>query len=134
MIAEARSLTFLANEGSVKIPFFQRAYVWKKDNWEDLISDLLESDKNHFLGSLILKQVQSPSGDTKQVLVIDGQQRLTTLSILLRALLNSFDEEHQMRYVQDGRFNVCLFYKREMDDNDVLVKIEHSKSLSKISS
>lgn len=56
MKAEARSLTFLANEGSVKIPFFQRAYVWNEDNWEELISDLLESGKSHFLGSLILKQ------------------------------------------------------------------------------
>ena len=95
MKAEARSLTFLANEGSVKIPFFQRAYVWNEDNWEELISDLLESGKSHFLGSLILKQVAVPSGNTKQVLVIDGQQRLTTLSILLRTLYDSFDDDTQ---------------------------------------
>ena len=127
MKAEARSLTFLANEGSVKIPFFQRAYVWNKDNWEELISDLLDSGKSHFLGSLILKQVEIQSGDTKQVLVIDGQQRLTTLSILLRALFNSFDASLQEKCKQDGKFDVCLYYKKDMFENNVLVKIEHSK-------
>ncbi len=127
MKAEARSLTFLANEGSVKIPFFQRAYVWNEDNWEELISDLLESGKSHFLGSLILKQVEIQTGNTKQVLVIDGQQRLTTLSILLRALFNSFDAELQQKCKQDGKFDICLFYKRDMFESDVLVKIEHSK-------
>ncbi len=127
MKAEARSLTFLANEGSVKIPFFQRAYVWNKNNWEELISDLLESEKSHFLGSLILKQVEIQSGNIKQVLVIDGQQRLTTLSILLRALFNSFDAQLQEKCKQDGKFDVCLFYKKDMFENDILVKIEHSK-------
>jgi uncharacterized protein with ParB-like and HNH nuclease domain len=101
--------------------------VWNESNWEELISDLLESGKSHFLGSLILKQVEMQSGNTKQVLVIDGQQRLTTLSILLRALFNSFDEQLQAKCKQDGKFDVCLFYKRDMFDSDVLVKIEHSK-------
>lgn len=125
MKAEARSLTFLANEGSVKIPFFQRAYVWNEDNWEELISDLLESGKSHFLGSLILKQVAVPSGNTKQVLVIDGQQRLTTLSILLRTLYDSFDSDTQEACKQE--LETCLFYKKRASSKELFVKIEHSK-------
>ena len=125
MKAEARSLTFLANEGSVKIPFFQRAYVWNEDNWEELISDLLESGKSHFLGSLILKQVAVPSGNTKQVLVIDGQQRLTTLSILLKTLYDSFDTGTQEACKQE--LETCLFYKRRASSKELFVKIEHSK-------
>lgn len=125
MKAEARSLTFLANEGSVKIPFFQRAYVWNEDNWEELIADLLESGKSHFLGSLILKQVVVPSGNTKQVLVIDGQQRLTTLSILLRTLYDSFDEDTQDACKQE--LETCLFYKKRASSKELFVKIEHSK-------
>ncbi|GHU34324.1 hypothetical protein FACS1894105_00890 [Clostridia bacterium] len=127
MKAEARSLTFLAQEGAVKIPFFQRTYVWNDTNWGELITDLLENDKSHFLGSLILKQVDVRSGETKQVLVIDGQQRLTTLSILLHALFDSFDTELQTKCKQDGKFDVCLFYKKDMFENDVQVKIEHSR-------
>jgi hypothetical protein len=125
MKAEARSLTFLANEGSVKIPFFQRAYIWNKDNWDELISDLLESGKSHFLGSLILKQVDVPSGNTKQVMVIDGQQRLTTLSILLRTLYDSFDTDTQEACKQD--LETCLFYKKRPSSKELFVKIEHSK-------
>lgn len=125
MKAEARSLTFLVNEGSVRIPFFQRAYVWNKDNWEELIMDLLKSSKNHFLGSLILKQVEVKTGETKQVLVIDGQQRLTTLSILLRTLYDSFDAETQDACKQI--LESCLFYKKRATSRDMYVKIEHSK-------
>jgi len=127
MKAEACSLTFLGNAGSVKIPFFQRAYVWNEMNWEELISDLLESNKSHFLGSLILKQIGAESVHTKQTLVIDGQQRLTTLSILLNTLFNSFNDELQQRCKQDGKFDGCLFYKKNVFDDDLLVKIEHSK-------
>ena len=87
------SLTFLGNEGLVRIPFFQRGYVWNIENWEDILIDLLDIEKGHFLGSLILKQLEKQTGKPKEVLVIDGQQRLTTLSVLLRALYNSFAEE-----------------------------------------
>jgi uncharacterized protein with ParB-like and HNH nuclease domain len=40
MKAEAMSLTFLGNEGLVRIPFFQRGYVWDITNWEDILTDL----------------------------------------------------------------------------------------------
>lgn len=86
MEAHAKSLAFVGNEGKIKIPFFQRGYVWEEKNWEDLVSELLNFKRNHFLGSLILKQQKVTSGEIKEVLVIDGQQRLTTLSILLKAI------------------------------------------------
>src|SRR4051812_46086537 len=90
MDAGAKSFTFLGNEGQVTIPFFQRGYVWNEANWTDLLTDLLtdlfNANRRHFLGSLILKQQRSASGEPKNVTVIDGQQRLTTLSILLKAL------------------------------------------------
>ncbi|MBL0281921.1 MAG: DUF262 domain-containing protein [Bacteroidetes bacterium] len=66
MEAKARSFTFIANEGLLKIPFFQRGYVWKRDNWEELLIDLSNRGKNHFLGSLILKQQKTSSGEQKK--------------------------------------------------------------------
>ncbi|WP_435356597.1 DUF262 domain-containing protein [Emticicia sp. SJ17W-69] len=125
MKAEAMSLTFLGNEGLVRIPFFQRGYVWNIENWEDIISDLLDFKKSHFLGSLILKQLEKQTGKPKEVLVIDGQQRLTTLSILLRALYNSFDEETQNNC--DSSIRNYLFFKKNQTDKNFFVKIEHSK-------
>lgn len=125
MKAEAMSLTFLGNEGLVRIPFFQRGYVWDITNWEDILTDLLDFEKSHFLGSLILKQQEKQSGKPKEVLVIDGQQRLTTLSVLLRAIYNSFDEETQKNC--ESSLRNYLFFKKNQTDKNYFVKIEHSK-------
>lgn len=125
MRAEAMSLTFLGNEGLVRIPFFQRGYVWDKTNWEDILTDLLDFGKSHFLGSLILKQQEKQTGKPKEVLVIDGQQRLTTLSVLLRAIYNSFDEETQKNC--ESSLRNYLFFKKNQTDKNYFVKIEHSK-------
>jgi hypothetical protein len=125
MKAEAMSLTFLGNEGLVRIPFFQRGYVWDMTNWEDIFSDLLDFKKSHFLGSLILKQQEKQTGKPKEVLVIDGQQRLTTLSVLLRATYNSFDEETQKNC--ESSLRNYLFFKKNQTDKNYFVKIEHSK-------
>lgn len=125
MKAEAMSLTFLGNEGLVRIPFFQRGYVWEITNWEDILTDLLDFEKSHFLGSLILKQQEKQTGKPKEVLVIDGQQRLTTLSVLLRAVYNSFDQETKDNC--EPALRNYLFFKKNQTDKNYLVKIDHSK-------
>ncbi|OQW91836.1 MAG: hypothetical protein BWK79_15990, partial [Beggiatoa sp. IS2] len=79
------------------VPLFQRPYSWDKKEWQDLWNDLLElfepdehgKFKNHFLGSIVTIPVASvPHGIAKYVL-IDGQQRLTTLFILLMLIRNN---------------------------------------------
>ncbi|MCG2688563.1 DUF262 domain-containing protein, partial [Candidatus Parcubacteria bacterium] len=77
------------------IPKFQREYIWNKDNWDDLLSDITEDDSAHFVGSIICI---NPGTDTlrPELEIIDGQQRLTTVSLLLCAiykLLKSQDIE-----------------------------------------
>jgi uncharacterized protein with ParB-like and HNH nuclease domain len=125
MKADAMSLTFLANEGSVTIPFFQRGYVWDKYNWEDILADLLDTTKNNFLGSLILKQQPRQTGKPKDVLVIDGQQRLTTLSILIKALHDTF--EGTVKTNCEATVNSFLYYKKNATDSELNVKIKHSR-------
>lgn len=124
MEAKARSFTFLGNEGSVRVPFFQREYVWEKENWEDLLADLLDFSKTPFLGSLILKQETVGAGDIKEVQVIDGQQRLTTLSILLKSLYDSFSDDVKKNCVDSIR--TYLFHKRDPMESKYYVKINHS--------
>lgn len=113
---EAHETAFAFMNGTIRIevPFFQRGYVWNKDNWLDLIEDLLDDKSSHFLGSIILKSIRTPSGEIPRWSLIDGQQRLTTLCILLRACydnlpLDSYEEEVQgdiKRQMQE-----ILFYK-----------------------
>jgi uncharacterized protein with ParB-like and HNH nuclease domain len=124
MKADTESFTFLQNSGAVRIPFFQRKYVWKEDNWEDLLQDLSDSEKTHFLGSLILKEERTPVGKLKILQVIDGQQRLTTLSILLKAIYALAPQEKKKAY--SSSLEKCLFYKEKAADQDSRIKIYHS--------
>ena len=80
------------------VPLFQRPYVWNEENqWAPLWGDLtrlagrLLANPNgrphpHFLGAVVLQQVQNPTGSMQERTVIDGQQRLTTLQLLIDAL------------------------------------------------
>jgi len=126
MKAEEKGLKFLTMEGKVKIPFFQRTYIWEENNWEDLLLELLDKEKHHnFLGAIILKQLPSVSGEPKQLEVIDGQQRLTTISILLKALYDSFSDQVKQN-VKSEIFNI-LFYKKDYTSPDYdEIRIEHS--------
>lgn len=84
--SECRLIEYM--EGSKKrfiIPVYQRNYDWKIDNCKQLYDDLIKiiksKRKSHFFGSLV--SVYEPSGRNTEFLVIDGQQRLTTVSLLL---------------------------------------------------
>lgn len=126
MQANAKSLSFLATEKKVTIPFFQRPYVWDKENWEELLKELKDTTRNHFLGSLILKGVPRNAGDPTEVLVIDGQQRLTTLSILIRVLFDLLDEEKQNR--ANSQVENLLRYRIQPLDEKTFIKINQSKN------
>lgn len=69
------------------IPVYQRAYSWEKDQWNIFLTDLKEQivgDNSYFFGNLLLETVKKDV----QYEIIDGQQRLTTLTIFLRTILD----------------------------------------------
>jgi uncharacterized protein with ParB-like and HNH nuclease domain len=70
------------------VPKYQREYTWGRKEWEQLLLDIDENDPGYFMGSLIcVKNGEEPvPGDELIYEVVDGQQRLTTLSLLLTAL------------------------------------------------
>ena len=89
--SECRLIEYM--DGSNKrfiIPVYQRNYDWKIENCKQLYDDLVKVIKNdrrsHFFGSMV--SVYEPSGKNMEFLVIDGQQRLTTVSLLLLAMYN----------------------------------------------
>ena len=113
------------NIGSLKklkfeIPFYQRAYSWEKQDIEKLISDINCKKEGHYLGNIVVKKKDD------KFIVIDGQQRLTTIYIIFMALkeklfeldyeidsgdgekLNNFDiNEH--RYVNKQILDAVIF-------------------------
>lgn len=81
----------------IQVPFYQRSYVWKEEQWERLLEDLkftCQRRQSYFLGAIILKQ--KPTNTTSEVgdvrTVIDGQQRLTTLTLFFKVLYLKLNE------------------------------------------
>ena len=129
MEAKGQSLVFLCNEQILEIPFFQRPYVWKEDNWREMWNDLWRDNGRHFLGSIILKRQMPQTNEPNRAIVIDGQQRLTTLNILMKAMYDSLDEQGKR-----NAFNAvssALFYKPNAMSSEYLISIKHSFNDSK---
>jgi len=82
----------MGNGISYRVPPFQRDYSWTEEEWDDLWQDILglfgtESETAHYMGYLVLQ-----SSDSRCFDIIDGQQRLTTLSLLILAALKYLNE------------------------------------------
>lgn len=81
-------LAFEGNQWHYHIPKFQRAYSWGKNNWNKLLEDIYDNDLGHYMGSVICVYDKSDLSPSEELVyeVVDGQQRLTTLSLLLLAI------------------------------------------------
>ena len=94
------------------IPGYQRPFSWKADNFEDLIGDLKEAPrgKEYFLGTVVLHEISDQRLD-----IVDGQQRITSLVILLaciRDLLHKFGEDEDANVIQGTLYSKAVNLKR----------------------
>jgi len=86
---ETKTITLgelLGNGKTYMVPPYQRDYSWNEDKWEDLffdINDLENSKHPHYMGAIVLQ-----TSNNKQYSIIDGQQRITTLSIFIIAIIS----------------------------------------------
>lgn len=125
MRAETPSINGVFKNSTVlRIPFFQRQYVWGEKEWQRFVNDmesLVDLRNKYFLGSLIFKNEEPTDeeaayGVSEKYIVIDGQQRLTTLSIYLKALdsLLTDDQLHNnfqsSFFIQNGQRNPVLHH------------------------
>lgn len=90
-LLDTRTTSFgdLISNGKIyRVPPFQRDYSWMEENWEDLWQDILtlhtNPDASHYMGAIVL---QSSGTSEKEFTIIDGQQRLATLSIIAIAVI-----------------------------------------------
>lgn len=103
------------------IPLFQRTYSWTVKEWEILWKDLIElceaeKPRSHFIGSIVnMPTVSVPEGVAK-FLLIDGQQRLTTIFILLTLLRNKAREIQNQEFAEE--INNTLLVNPYKKDND----------------
>ena len=88
---EYKFLDFLKKSTQFTIPIFQRTYSWGNEQVQQLWDDIIRTGKNekiqsHFIGSIVYILHEKADSVFQPAMVIDGQQRLTTLSLLLEAL------------------------------------------------
>lgn len=94
------------------VPLYQRPYSWGEKQWEQLWADIVEiyrlpEPRNHFIGSVVTQQAAtSPEGASKYLL-IDGQQRMTTLFILL-SMIRDHAEQEAYPNLADEIHHSCL--------------------------
>ncbi|HHD75427.1 MAG TPA: DUF262 domain-containing protein, partial [Campylobacterales bacterium] len=83
----------------VEIPSYQRAYVWGESQWEDFYNDLLNVIKlnyqSHFMGTVMIKHKE----DKTRYEIIDGQQRLITLTLFLLAYRDVYEKDIKIVYL-----------------------------------
>lgn len=102
------------------IPLFQRPYSWQKQQWEMLWDDLIslcenEEPHNHFIGSIVTMPTMTVPQSFSKYLLIDGQQRLTTIFVLL-ALLRDQAELHD--YSLSEQIQELMLVNKFKEDND----------------
>ncbi|WP_130899397.1 DUF262 domain-containing protein [Pseudomonas sp. Sample_11] len=72
------------------IPRYQREYTWSRAQWDALFEDLLDNELHYFLGSIICINQSHDALTVQSLELVDGQQRMTTLSLLLAAVYQSY--------------------------------------------
>ena len=86
--------TMFDNRRQYQIPVYQRNYDWKKDNCLALFNDVItayDNSRTHFLGTVVQVQQDEEHG-LKHFIIVDGQQRMTSIYLLLKALYDKCDE------------------------------------------
>lgn len=113
------------------IPVFQRNYSWNEKNCERLFNDILDltddKTKSHFIGSFVYKLNKFIDTQYNQFVLIDGQQRLTSLTLILKALndyLKQFGEEYKdlMDEISEG-----YLYNKFAKDEKLRLKLKPNK-------
>lgn len=128
--AKNYSIGDIFNKVVFDIPRNQRRYVWKKSNWEDLYEDIKFSmlvNKAHFLGSIVLSNTSRKDG-LSYYTITDGQQRLTTITLLLVAIMKHYHENDM-----SNEFLGTVSYLQSKDDSNqdiVMLNSEYHSSIS----
>lgn len=129
---ELLSLYELITNRLFEIPDYQRTYSWKKKQRVDLFSDILkirEKDKEHFMATIVClsKSKRQIGGSRFDLLdIVDGQQRITTLIILLKVLCEQLNKGSSDE--KDIADDLKKLLVKEKDDTVILLQTNHDTS------
>lgn len=118
------------NRTIFRVPRYQRDYVWNAKNWEDLYNDIDFTVKNkqgwsHFLGTIVINYCSENDG-VKEYELVDGQQRLTTLYLLLHSIYAHFSKSTKEEYRDRAEAMKDFLYSKSYS-NTLKKKINNPK-------
>lgn len=110
MSTRDETITRLFDSSSIhfEIPEYQRAYSWEKEQWKQFLQDLKDAESGYYLGHFLFEV------DEDRLLVIDGQQRLTTCVVFIRSAIDVLSAETEMDFERDIR----IWRRRFLKDED----------------
>ena len=107
------------------IPKYQRAYAWQEKQLADFVDDIENQrlDKAYFFGTILFQEKGKSENDFEYIDIVDGQQRITTLIIFMKLLLDQIGEdgkENEINKLKDRYIQLYDEYKLQIlpDDND----------------
>lgn len=129
--SKEKLLNFYSGNIRYHVPFFQRSYVWDIENWEILWDNVYQvftdyrsqkPSSEHFIGTLITKQRAAERIGENSYDIIDGQQRLTTIALFLKAIADTC--KGTLPKLQEKTNDLLLF---EDSKGNQYIRIEHSQ-------
>lgn len=130
--AKDYAISDILNKSVFDIPKNQRRYVWKKPHWQDLYEDIVFSiteTKPHFVGSIVLEGEGKKDG-LSYYTIIDGQQRLTTITIVLLAIMKHF---HENDMTDDFLGTISYLQSKNNSNQDItILNSEYHVSLASL--
>ncbi len=143
---ETHLTKFLQGTHQFIIPIYQRTYSWTEKQCEQLWNDIVKTSQNkanpgHFIGSIVyIEKGQNQVSGVDEYLVIDGQQRLTTLTLLLSAFSKALEKQDDAEVTEKKISNYFLFNNEEpgekrykliltQSDKDTLIRLLDGQEL-----
>lgn len=113
-------ITDLFNDRYFEIPRYQRGYAWEKQHIRELFEDIkeaIDSNSSHYIGTVVLSKCVT---DPKKFYIVDGQQRLTTIALLIAQLLPNIQDSdtriyQKMHYIKKGSQYSLKPLERDVD-------------------
>jgi uncharacterized protein with ParB-like and HNH nuclease domain len=120
---EIQGIGKLIKDHLLAVPFYQRPFAWKKTNIDELFNDIhlciSNSDNEHFLGTVVLAEKEN----SKELEIVDGQQRITTIVIFLSAIRDLFYDRKEDRKGNAFQEKYISNYDTRSDENIAKLKL-----------
>lgn len=117
------------NKRQYSIPVYQRNYEWSDEQCKKLFADIIDAhnkDRSHFCGSIVYARLKDEH-NIDYFVIIDGQQRITTIYLLIKALMDSTDSAEEKAQFVSVLYNEDKFEKYDWDEASKL-KLKPIKS------